>query len=181
MKMIDVSNNNGHIDWSRVGQAGIKAVMVKCSEGLTFTDPNRKVNALGARSIGAHVGYYHFAQPAIGHAVPQAEYALRAIDKLPRDIGLTLDLERANGMSWSQLATFAENFLARIAKEGITSPIYINEYWLSKLPGAPFGHKLWLASWGSVKPTGNLWAWQYSGTGTCPGVSGQCDLDNYYG
>ena len=182
--MIDVSSNNHSggepINWHAVTAHGVRAVMIKATESGNYVNPWLDRDAHGARAAGLLVGYYHFAQPQVGNAAAQADYALSHIKGLPNELGLALDLETRNGLSWPDLATWAQNFLAKVAGENVTSPIYLNTSYLDSLPGAPFGHKLWLASWG-VRPRRAVWAWQYSGTGTCPGVPGECDLDTYYG
>lgn len=185
--MIDVSSNNPHpINWQKVARSGVKGVMIKCSEGTKYVNPYRAEDANGAREYGLHVGYYHFAQPSINHsfghsdADEEAVHALESIKGLPRDLGLALDLEVTNGLSWQQLSNWAREFLGMVAAQKITSPLYVSPTFLDNLPGAPFGHKLWLASWGK-RPRQQVWAWQYSGTGAQSGIEGQCDLDIYYG
>lgn len=181
--MLDVSSNNhslgAKIDYGMVAKAGYGAVMIKCSEGMNYRNPYRAPDGNGFHSVGLHVGYYHFARPSIGSAAEQANFAIEAINGLPRDIGLALDLETTGGLSVANLETWAENFLARVAQNAIGSPLYCNPDYLHLLPKAPFGHKLWLASW-TKPPTMPVWAWQ-TGQSVVPGIEGQTDVGIWYG
>lgn len=182
LSMIDVSDNNHDggqpIDWSEVMRSGVRAVMIKATQGTDYTNEWLDRDAHGARAAGLHIGYYHFAEPSVDAANVAAEsdrFTL-AINGLPRDIGVALDLEVSNGLSWAELATYARAFLDPLAAKGIGTALYVNASWFGSLPGAPWNHRLWLASWG-VRPRRSVWAWQSSGTGACPGVPGECDLD----
>lgn len=181
--MIDVSSNNhpGNkpIDWKSVRKAGYQGVMIKCTEGVSYTNPWLKPDAIEANRAQLHTGFYHFARPSVGNALAQAEFALTSIANLPRDLGLALDLEVNAGISWPDLSTWAENFLARISQANIGSPIYLNNYFLSQLPAAPFGHKLWLASPSSI-PRRHCWMWQQAAK-PVKGIEGLVDINAFNG
>lgn len=183
LQMLDVSSNNHPddkaINWQAVGREGYEVVIIKATEGVDYTNPWLERDASRAHLVMTHIGYYHFARPAIGTALEQAEYALDAIKGLPRDIGLSLDLEETGGLSVDDLTIFAENFLARLAQENVTSPVYLNPAFLELLPKAPFGHKLWLADWERT-PRRQCWAWQM-GMLAVPGIIGRTDVGVWYG
>jgi lysozyme len=58
--VIDVSHNNGAIDWKAVAGAGIALAFLKASEGTGFTDPLFVRNQGAARAEGLMVVPYHF-------------------------------------------------------------------------------------------------------------------------
>jgi lysozyme len=60
--MLDLSNNNGPVDFKRVFQAGQRRVYLKLTEGLTFDDPKFADFRKRARAAGLKVGAYHFAR-----------------------------------------------------------------------------------------------------------------------
>jgi GH25 family lysozyme M1 (1,4-beta-N-acetylmuramidase) len=160
--MIDVSANNHPTDepiqWARVRAAGYGAVMVKATEGADYVNPWLARDANAASQAGLEVGYYHFAHPAATDSATQAEHALAAIDGLPRSLGLALDLEVGEGISWNGLAVWAQEF-HRVALQTVDhSPLYVNDYYLANLPGAPWGVRLWLAQ--TARPRRQVWAWQ---------------------
>jgi lysozyme len=186
--MIDVSDNNHPlgtpINWSMVANHGVKNVMIKATEGTDYINEWLERDTHGARAAGLNVGYYHFAQPhnetSDQGGGTQAEYFIKAIKGLPRNLGGALDLEVGNGLSWASLSSFAKAFLDKIGTDGVVNRIlYTNPSWLSQLPDAPYGAELWLASWTPQVPRRKLWAWQF-GVGSIPGVPGTVDLDNLY-
>jgi lysozyme len=178
LRMIDVSANNhstgGPISWRAVYGAGYRAVMIKATEGLAYVNPWLADDARGARAAGLWVGYYHFAHPADAGAVDQANYALRAIDGLPRNLGLALDLEVAEGATWPTLATFARAFHAQARTVVEHSPLYVDDDFLANLPGAPFGERLWVAQ--TARPRREVWAWQETTPANVPGVPAPTDI-----
>ena len=182
-KMVDVSSNN-HVNeqpitWENVYSAGYRGVMIKATEGIDYTNPWMERDAKAAHGALLHVGYYHYARPAVGNAAEQATYALDAIQGLPRDIGLALDFEETGGLSWELLQVWCKNFLAEVASHKCGSPLYTDPDFMAHMPEAPFGHKLWLASWGR-RPRRAVWAWQ-SGEAVVPGIPGLTDVGWYYG
>lgn len=160
--MVDVSSDNHindeQIQWARVKHAGYLAVMVKASEGVDYVNPWLKADGEGAAAASLEVGYYHFAHPGDLDPEGEAAHALAAIEGLPRTMGLALDLEVVEGQSWAQLAGFARAFHAAALKVVEHSPLYVNDYFLANLPGAPFGQRLWVAQ--TARPRRQVWAWQ---------------------
>lgn len=182
--MIDVSSNNHlndePINWSEVAKHGVKGVIIKATEGTDYVNPWLDRDAHGARAAGLHIGYYHFSQPGRGTAAEQAAYCLKAIDKLPRDWGVTNDQEVMNGLSWSELSVFAIQFRDFILQHDVAvSPLYSYRSYLADLSPEATKAPLWIASPG-VRPRQVCWAWQ-SGGGIIPGIAGETDLDTYYG
>lgn len=190
--MIDVSSNNHPddrpINWNAVAHTetglDIDGVMIKCTEGMPgnreYINPWLARDAHGAHAAGLHIGYYHFAWPRIDDSEQQCEFALETIKGLPRDLGLALDLEEQNGLSWDQLSEWAFEFLSRISADNISAPLYSNQNFLSNMPKAPFNHKLWFAS-PSFRPRHHVWAWQHTATARVNGIVGDVDLSVVYG
>lgn len=180
--MIDVSayqHPNGEpINWHEVAGAGIRAVMIKATEGLGYVNPWVGRDSHGARAAGLHVGFYHFAQPSHSTPAEQAAFCLKHITGLPRDIGVALDDEVTAGMSWVDKSEWDQQFIDNLA--GVANrQLYSNLNFLDNLPGAPWGHLLWLAQYGVSAPRRHCWAWQY-GSGRVPGVPAEVDLNRLY-
>jgi lysozyme len=157
-----------------VKAAGYGAVMIKATEGTTYTIPWLARDATGAQAAGLKVGYYHYAHPDLGPPALQVTYALNAIDLLPRALGLALDLEDAAGLSWTRLAAWARGFhlMARTVVDH--SPLYVNDNFLANLPGAPWGERLWLAQ--TARPRQQVWAWQTTTPVAVPGTLAPTDV-----
>jgi len=66
--VIDVSHNNGQIDWPAVAKDGIALAFIKAVEGRSFKDPMFARNAQGARAASILVIPYDFLRPGPGVA-----------------------------------------------------------------------------------------------------------------
>ena len=180
--MIDISGwqhpTNEPIDWPEVYKSGVRAVMVKCSEGIDYVNPWLESDVMGAFDAHLKVGTYHFSHPGLSTVEEQARYALAASAPYDKQItlGIADDLEVQEGKTWDELGGWAKGFNAYVAPHTVYSPLYINGYFLELMVGAPWGLRLWLASWGS-RPRREVWAYQSSATGSVPGIVGDVDLD----
>lgn len=196
---IDVSHWQGTIDWAKVRAAGKRFAFLKASESTDYVDPTYTKNRSGARANGLYVGAYHFAQPGTqsGDAVAEADHFLAAAQPARGDLVPVLDLEVTNGLSPSQLQTWARSFVERIyQKTGLRAILYVSPaFWRNSMGDTTWfannGYKvLWIAHWTTVSspsvPASNWggegWTfWQYSSSGTVPGISGRVDLNRYNG
>lgn len=60
MKGIDISNNNGDVNFDDIVKSGIDVVYIKASEGATFQDIYRTINYNMCKERNLNVGFYHF-------------------------------------------------------------------------------------------------------------------------
>lgn len=120
---IDVSNNNGTVDWEawrgKIAFAGIKV-----SEGLNFTDQYAAANVRGARSVGAVPMAYHFLRANLP-GITQARYFLSRA--LAAGIGdgdlLMVDVETMDGMSAAQVSECAAVFAGEVHEQTRAWPV----------------------------------------------------------
>jgi murein DD-endopeptidase MepM/ murein hydrolase activator NlpD/GH25 family lysozyme M1 (1,4-beta-N-acetylmuramidase) len=71
---VDVSFNNGTVDWNMVRNAGGKTfALIHATGGVNTTDLTFAANVAGARSAGLLVGAYHFAYPEYFTAHEEAQ------------------------------------------------------------------------------------------------------------
>ena len=97
---IDVSKNNGKIDWNLVktNVPKIDFVIIKATEGVGYIDPNLKFNATEAKKAGFNISFYHFCSlnsyDVVKDSTAEANCFLAAIAGLPNDLPLALDIER---------------------------------------------------------------------------------------
>ena len=204
---IDVSRFQGAINWTAVRSSGISFASAKATEGIDFVDVRFTQNMAGATAAGVYIGPYHFARPDSYNTDPSdaASEANDFVDAIlpyyqgsPYTLRPVIDLERlANVGDLAQekafLSQWIRNFATvvrtRLGFDPIiyTSPSYANYVLDSDINQYP----LWLASWtndpNSPPPPGytgiwNNWTfWQYSSTGSVPGISGNVDLDIFAG
>jgi lysozyme len=195
---IDVSTHQGSIDWYRVATAGKRFAYVRASAGTLTADSRYGVNRAGAGSAGLAVGAYHYGNPdmAPNDAANEATWFLRNASVASGDLIPVLDLEVSNGLDASTLTSWAQTWLAQVtAATGVKPMIYTNRsFWSTSMADTDWfalnGYRVWIAHWTTASqpslPAGGRGGqgrtfWQYSSTGTVPGISGNVDLDRLNG
>ncbi|MGW9530523.1 GH25 family lysozyme [Paenibacillus terrae] len=189
---IDVSHYNGNIDWQQVAAAGKTFAFIKATEGTTYQDNQFLANVQGARDANILVGAYHFlnATTTDGARQEAANFA-RAIESAGGRLDLPPVLDYENnpkGLTPAQISEVAHAFLDEMEKlTGRLPIVYTGNVFASKFDPTFSMYKLWVARYSTTqKPTAvpawdNWWAWQYSSTGSVPGIPGNVDLDEFNG
>jgi lysozyme len=196
---IDVSHWQGNIDWAQVRAANKKFAFIKVTEDTWFLDNKYATNHTNARAAGLLVTGYHYAQPSLepGDAVAEAGWFVTNLNLLSGDMRPALDLETRNGLDVPTMQQWVRDFLAEVYRlTGQHPTIYVSRaFWRDYVgdmtDAALGGSALWLSKWNVNSPDayvpasnwgGNGWTfWQYSGTGTVRGISGNVDLDRFNG
>lgn len=205
---IDVSDYQGTIDWSSVRTSGVAFAWAKATEGVTFNATTFANNEANARTAGVLIGAYHFARPDVNigtaGADQEAAHFWGVVSNYVKGGGAylmpMLDIEQAPGTSYSQTSLSAwvnewcQDIVNAAAANGVSvHPVvytYIS-YASTWLDSGVTQWPLWMANYNGQNPqTGgpnatapwSAWnVWQYSSTGTVPGISGNCDLDVFNG
>jgi GH25 family lysozyme M1 (1,4-beta-N-acetylmuramidase) len=190
---IDVSHWQGNIDWSRVKASGRTFAIAKATEGVGFRDSAYTRNKAGAMGQGLKFGAYHFAQPA-NDPIKEADWFVNNAGYQRGMLVPTLDLERTGGRGPTALTNWVKAWVSRVdARLGVKPMIYMSPaFWRTNLNDtrwfADNGYGiLWVAHWGVSSPSvpasnwgGRSWTfWQYTSSGTVPGISGRVDLNRY--
>ncbi|HET7704272.1 MAG TPA: glycoside hydrolase family 25 protein [Candidatus Limnocylindrales bacterium] len=203
---IDVSQWQGAIDWAAVAAAGKAFAILKATDGKPatngtglFVDPTYATNHAAAKANGLWTGAYHFARPdpTPGDAVREADHFADVMNLGSGDLNPALDIETNGGLTPSALTAWVIAFLDRVtARIGARPMIYTSpSFWSTSMGNtqalADAGYRtLWVAHWTTnASPTvpasnwgGNGWTfWQYSSTGSVPGIAGDVDLDRFNG
>lgn len=191
---IDVSRYQGTIDWAAVKSAGVDFAMLRLGyrgygTGAIVKDTYFDQNIRNALANGIEVGVYFFSQ-AINEAeaVEEAEYCMDVLRSYSITYPIVFDWEpydsslnpRTDGLSDAMLTKCAVAFCQAVEARGYESMVYSNltyfylHFDLSKLVDFP----LWLAQYNKT-PTFyyHFDMWQYSSTGTVPGIDGNVDLN----
>lgn len=188
--IVDISNNNGgKVDWKRVKNAGVTGVLLKATEGATFTDTTFANRRLFAEQAGLRVGYYHFAHPEHNPAKQEAKHFCSVVKSVGRrDFKPVLDFEQ--GDPHPSYFQWIKDFNEVVRVELGNYPIFYSyPYYIQglKLP-RPVGNGLWLASYkrndgtdfGATVPA--PWVkWdlhQFTSNGTVGGIQGSVDLSH---
>jgi len=187
---IDVSQWNGAIDWDAVGRAGCRwaATQVLDRNKENRLDPRFLENRSGMARAGIRYrGLYYF--PVANRPVDvQAQEFLAAIGPLARGEFVMLDAETdADFGEWTEALSY-EWLLAVEPTTRRPSAVYTGAF--------VDGGRIWESSriYDGSRPRvfaaytdegsariyagGHDWdLWQFSGSGSYPGVTGACDLD----
>ena len=191
---IDVSKYQGAIDWQRVRASGIQFAILRLGlrgygTGKLVMDETFYTNLREARAAGIQVGAYFFSQAITPQeAVEEANYCAAALKGYKITYPLIYDWEpydstvdaRTHGLEDEVLTQCCKAFLDRVKELGYTPMLYANPtYFYRHLDMTELtGYPLWLANY--VEMTSFYYQydmWQYSYTGTVPGIEGNVDLN----
>ena len=186
---IDVSRYQGEIDWQQVKAAGVEFVMVRLgnrgiAEGTLHEDAYAKQNLQGAKAAGLQVGAYFYSQALnVSEALEEATLALQILDGFRLDMPLAFDWEqesRTENVDARTLTDCTKAFCAAVEAAGYEPMVYFNSFQakqllhLRELRDIPW----WLAMYDvTMEFPYRMDMWQYSCTGTIPGISGSVDLN----
>ena len=201
--IIDVSSNNGEIDWKKVKNDGVTDVIIRLSLGYNDKDKSAIKFAKGANNAGLRVSYYHLAYPDKkpgnfqDDAKQEAGYftSLFKGGLLPAPYWLAIDLEKmANGwdtpLNKSEYLDWLIIFINEVYKTtGIICMIYSNKFYLDD--HLPSNHKLgqmplWISNYNNISkpplPIGwtQYYLWQYTSSGTVNGITTSVDMNKLY-
>jgi len=192
---IDVSHHQENIDWNKVKQSGyVDFAIIKATEGNGYQDDKFAYNWKESKRVGIKRSAYHFFKSQYD-GVSQADYFIDFVTKYGDlgDFEFTVDVEPVDGDTIDQAKSTAnlKKFVDRVeSRLGYKLIIYTNtNAWtaMTTSPAWAGNHPLWVAAYtsGSKPPdyaippawNGKWLLWQYSSTGTIPGISKPVDLD----
>jgi lysozyme len=186
LRGIDVSNHQQAINWPQVAASGITFAVIKATDGDTFIDPYWSRNWQPARAAGLARGAYHYAE--LYDAVTEARWFCAQVQDLQAGDFLALDLE-VEPDNGGDLSAWALTWLKTVqALTGVKPWLYT--YWGfvgAYLTNAALAdYPLWIADLSAAPPAppppwGLISMWQYSWTGNVPGITGNVDMDTFFG
>lgn len=194
---IDVSEHQLEIDWRQVASsvladfAFIRAGYRGYTEGQIYEDAWYRQNMDGAAENGIDVGVYFFSQAITPEeAVEEANFLLELIGGYDIACPVVYDWEpmhiagaRTEGLSREILTECAVAFCETIKAAGYEPMVYIYRYlgYHSYDLAALKDYQLWVGSPGEYPDFyyAHNW-WQYSYTGSVPGIEGETDLNLYF-
>ena len=186
---IDVSHHQGVIDWQAVADSGVEFVFVRLGyRGITggelHEDDYVRENLRGAKEAGLQLGAYFYSQAiTVEEARQEAAFALEILGDTRLDLPLVFDWEqekRTENVPASTVTDSAIAFCEDIALAGFTPMVYFNGYQaehqmdMARLDG----YLWWLAMYDiNEEFPCRMDYWQYSCTGSVPGIEGNVDLN----
>ena len=187
LKLIDVSNHQGDIDWKTV-KNHIDGVIIRCGYGRDIISQDDKrfiqnVESCLKYDIPFGVYLYSYATTNEG-AMNEAEHVLRLLQPYKDKISYPVyyDLEEAGTEQGAVERAFI--FANIIESEGYWCGIYANQYWWrTYLKDGLDRYTKWVAKYSDEKPSGisgTYDIWQYSSKGSVPGIEGNVDMNICY-
>lgn len=198
LKVIDVSQFNGKINWAAV-EPNVDAAIIRAgyrgygAAGTLATDGAFKTNMQGAISAGIPVGVYWCSQAVSdAEALEEARY----LNGLLKDFKVTypvyLDSEhmgpnasgRADKIGKARRTQYGLTFCRAMESNGYKVGLYCSESWFyDEIDGAAFdreGFEIWIAKYSTIQPKYAHEAWQYTDKGKVAGIPGSVDLNHFY-
>jgi lysozyme len=203
MEGIDVSSNQGQVDWPTVKRAGKAFAFARATVGGHQLDSQFTTNWQRMRDAGIIRGAYHFFWPSTPWQ-DQVDLFTKTVGTLhPGDLPPALDLEEAMSKgdiskhdTWQdvgidQRISVVQNWLDAVQQAvGLRPIIYTRQNFIEPLLGAGITSlvtsELWIAHYKVVTPrTPSTWAswtfWQYLDSGNVDGVHGNVDCNRFNG
>ena len=188
---IDVSSYQGpSINWHAVAASGISFAYIRAGVGSSLADVDFQTNWTRASAAGVAPGAYLFFHPANDpHA--QARLLIRQLQSVTFGAGYlvpAIDVETTDGLPPSAVVASLQTAVNDVQSTiGALPAIYASpSWWDGHVQSSNFtGDPLWVACWCGSSPSlpANNWggqgwqAWQYTSSGSVPGIPGNVDLD----
>ncbi|MGZ4710241.1 MAG: glycoside hydrolase family 25 protein [Acidimicrobiales bacterium] len=182
------------IDWVAVRRSGVSYALIKATEGSSLDDPWFERDWKAAAAAGLYRGAYHYARPAAGTAADDAGHFLDVVGPLDgrEDLPPVLDLEEDGGLDPDALAGWVGDWVATVEQRTGRRPIIYagSHFWGDRMADTPrfADSPLWYAHHTEADGPGatfggwTTWTlWQWSDSGSVPGISVVVDLDRLQG
>ena len=193
---VDVSAFQGNIDWQKVADSGIKFAMLRLGyrgygqKGTLVKDECIDQNLKGAQEAGLSIGAYFFSQATdLKEVGEEIDFMLEILGDYELDMPIVFDWEyisetaRTANVDARTLTDMTLFFCKNMEEKGFSPMIYFNWHqadtmmYLKDLEEYPF----WLAYYDDrmVYPY-KVEMWQWTSTGTVPGIQGNVDINVYF-
>lgn len=190
---IDISKEQGLIDFNKVKKAGIDFVMIKAGargygSGQLIADENFEKNLQGATQAGLETGVYFFSQAVTEtEAVEEASLVLTSLKETKLIYPIVFDMEsikgdtaRIDSLKKEDRTKIAKAFLETVKTAGYKTMIYGDKEWLlTKINLSTLSeYDIWLSQEADIPDYPYKFSiWQYSFNGTVDGISGKVDMN----
>ena len=200
---IDVSSHNGVIDWKQVKASGVDFAIIRVggrgwSQGTMYNDSRALQNLKGAKEAGLKVGVYVFSQAITEfEGMEEALYLVNFLQKnnIRVELPLVMDVEFASdsptggrlkqaNLSKEDATKVCQAFCNTVTANGYRPMIYAdmnmlnNHLYASSLASK---YPIWLANWTTKTSYQGAYSyWQYTSSGTVPGIEGRVDMNFFY-
>ena len=192
MKGIDVSENNGVVDWGGVKEDGYDFAIIRLGYGRGHLDSQFYDNVNGAIRAGLKIGTYYYSYALNEEdAEAEAEY----VDAILQDAGLAdgrikmgiwYDMEDADGYKekhgvtdTQEITNMCNAFINALWRTGyVYVGLYANLYWLTNNIDVPQlgGCAVWAAQYSNQCDYEDATIWQYTSIARIEGKMFDADI-----
>lgn len=195
MNGIDISEAQKYIDLSKID---FDFVIIKATEGKTYTDPCFYTHLNNALKIGKPIGFYHFARPENNSPHDEVMNFLACINPYIGECIPFLDWESSKKYDVQWAKQWLDEFYQLT---GVKPLIYMSvlscehaynwssvakdyKLWIAKYRDYEIDYNYDMSKAGS-KPVPKYWKdyvmWQWTSSGRLDGYGGNLDCDEFYG
>lgn len=205
-KGIDVSSNQGSINWAKVKATGVQFAILRATTKNQNPDAQLASNIKGCKEACIPFTFYKYMYAVnTGDAKKEANRVIEVLKGYgivpSKDIKIWADVEDSSLkiLSTPALTNIVNAFKEVILASGFGFGLYMGkyDYESGEVDTSQFNDDIWMARYYNgytpfdlsqnpnekYKPTvnaGNLWGWQYTSTGKVDGINGNVDLDICY-
>lgn len=184
---IDVSVHQGRIDWDTASEY-IDFAILRCGFGADYPendDSQWLYNVSECERLGIPYGVYLYSYAENdAEAISEAEHILRLLKGHTPKLPVYYDLEDENTtryLSDGQILRQTQLVASRVIGAGYRFGVYANLYWWTNRLYSPEydAYEKWMAAYGDAYGSASkgYGIWQYSCTGSVPGVTGNVDVN----
>ncbi len=199
---IDVSDNQGYIDWKRVKAAGVQFAILRSVRRSGNVDKQLASNIKGCKENGIPFEFYKYTYASTEAAVrAEARAVVEALLKLGVPMGCRVwyDLEEKSilDLGKAHVTKLYNAFEDELNQAGFVSGLYKGMYaYNTYINKADFQDEAkWLARYymgydvmqfGTIPdekyiPAKGIDGWQFTSSGRVDGINGKVDMDIFYG
>ena len=185
---VDVSSWQGNnIDWNKVSETASFTIVragYRGESGRAVEDTCAVRNINAAKSSGMQVGLYFYSKATdIFQAMEEANIAANIADRCGGiSLPIYFDMEDniQKGLSRQDKTNIANAFIDTVHNRGYNAGFYSYLYWLKDYMdmNALRSNSTWVAQYNNTCTyTGKYDFWQYTSSGSVPGISGNVDMN----
>lgn len=199
-RVIDVSSNNGVLDWDKIKQSGVDGAIIRIGYGsdIESQDDSQAVrNMQECERIGMPYGTYIYSYALTAAEVDsEIAHTFRMIRDFQPTLGVWFDMEDSDGYKAQRGYPLADNgemytdfciqYMEAMREGGYKTGVYANyNNFVNVLDDEKLtafdGFHRWVARWGALEPGLECLLWQYTSDGAVDGSSARTDMNIYYG
>ena len=206
-KGIDISDNQGMIDWNKAKAAGVEFVILRTTRRSGNPDTYLPTNIRSLKEFQIPFDFYKYSYATtVDEAVKEAQTVVDVLNGYgvvaDNNTIIYMDVEDKVqfALSTKELTEIVQAWKNVIISAGFRFGLYMGKYAYehNEVDLSKFDDLTWIARYYNgynkmqitdavnerykpVAQSGELLGWQYTSSGQVPGINGNVDMDVYYG